>query len=360
VENKADFRAAERTNRGFVASLEKRLLVWIATRLPAWASSDQLTALGFLSLVGVGASYWYARYSSAGLALAIVLLVLNWFGDSLDGTLARVRNQQRPRYGFYIDHLLDACGSVCLFAGLALSGIMSPIIAAGLLVAYLLLSIETYLATYTLGKFHMSFAAFGPTELRLLLIAGNVAVLSHASARVFDIGGAIGIGGMAVALVWNAVGHAVKLRREETLQRASRMDWSGLLRRWGRFNLVGIGGFVPQLNVLWVLARALGMHDLLATALAVELSVLHNFVWHEAWTWKGLAVDGRWRRLLRFHLANGFVSIATNVLFTWAVMQTLHVPLLLANAAAVLMAALLNFVLASRWVFSAEPRPAGR
>src|SRR5438128_2324813 len=84
----------------------------------------------------------------AGLLLVILFFVLNWFGDSLDGTLARVRNRQRPRYGFYLDHVLDACGSVFVFAGLALSGYMSERIAVGLLVAYFLLSIEVYLATY--------------------------------------------------------------------------------------------------------------------------------------------------------------------------------------------------------------------
>lgn len=116
-------------------------------------NSDHLTALGFLSLPAVGLSYWYARQSKIGLALAILFFVLNWFGDSLDGTLARVRDRQRPRYGFYLDHVLDSFGSVFVFGGLALSGYMSERIAMGLLVAYLLLSIEVYLTTHTIGKF---------------------------------------------------------------------------------------------------------------------------------------------------------------------------------------------------------------
>ena len=360
MENKTGFRTAERSSGGFVFSLEKRLLVWLATRLPAWVSSDQLTALGFVSLISVGASYWYARSSPRnGFLLAILFLALNWFGDSLDGTVARVRNQQRPRYGFYIDHVLDAIGSVCLFAGLALSGYMSPLVATGLLVVYLLLSIETYLATHVLGKFHMSFAAFGPTELRLLLIAANVSLLIHPNTRLFDIGGSIGIAGMAVALIWNVATHGVALYRAETPRRNRTIDWPGMLRRWGKFNVVGFAGFVLQLAVLWALAR-LGMPYLLATAFAVELALLHNFVWHETWTWKGLAIAGRWRRLARFHLANGFVSIVSNVVFTWALMQIAHLPLLMANAGAVLMAALLNFVLATRWVFSYPVGPEGR
>jgi len=180
-----------------------------------------LTALGFGSLLAVGFSYWFARYSTVGLLLVILFLALNWLGDSLDGTLARVRGKQRPRYGFYVDHVLDACGSVFLLAGLALSRYMSERIAVGLLVAYFLVSIEVYLATYAVGRFHLSFAAFGPTELRLLLIAGNIALLRTPYAilggqkyLLFDVGGALGIMGMGVALVWSIVKHAGQLYLE--------------------------------------------------------------------------------------------------------------------------------------------------
>ena len=107
----------------------------------------------------------------------IPFLVLNWFGDSLDGTLARVRNRQRPRYGFYVDHILDALGMSFLMAGLALSGYMSPLVAGTFLILYLLLSIEIYLATYTIGTFHLSYWRFGPTELRILLVIGNLFAL---------------------------------------------------------------------------------------------------------------------------------------------------------------------------------------
>jgi archaetidylinositol phosphate synthase len=219
-----EFRAAERANRSLLSSLEKKALTWLAHRLPEWVNSDHLTAFGFLSLVGVGLSYWYSRFSPAGLLLAILFFALNWFGDSLDGTLARVRKRQRPRYGFYVDHILDACGSVFVFGGLALSGYMSERIAVGLLVAYFLLSIEVYLATYTVGKFHLSFAFFGPTELRLLLIAGNVALLSRPLVALagrqyllFDVGGAIGIAGIGIALLWSIVRHTTFLYRAERL-----------------------------------------------------------------------------------------------------------------------------------------------
>jgi archaetidylinositol phosphate synthase len=217
------FTNAKREHRSLLAAIEKKALVWMAGRMPRWVNSDHLTALGFLALMGVAGAYYWARSSKAGFALATVLFVVNWFGDSLDGTLARVRNQQRPRYGFYIDHVLDTCGSVFVFGGLALSGYMSERVALALLVAWLLMSIEVYLATYTLGTFHLSFAAFGPTEFRLLMIAGNIAVvwrpvvtlLGHRY-PLFDVGGVIGAAGMLLAFVWSAVKHGAELYRAET------------------------------------------------------------------------------------------------------------------------------------------------
>src|SRR5260370_41814540 len=103
-----EFRSADRSNGSVLASLEKRALIWMAQRMPVWVNCDHLSALGFLSLIGVGLSYWYSRFSNPGLILAIVFFALNWFRDSLDRILALVRNTQRPRYGFYGDSLLDA------------------------------------------------------------------------------------------------------------------------------------------------------------------------------------------------------------------------------------------------------------
>ena len=218
-----EFRPAERFHKSVLASAEKRVLIWLARRMPDCINSDHLTVLGFVSLLAVGLSYWYARYSQAGLFLVIGFFVLNWFGDSLDGTLARVRGRQRPRYGFYVDHVLDACGSLFVFAGLALSGYMSERVAVGLLVVYFLLSIEVYLATYTVGTFHLSVGAFSPTELRLLLIAGNIALLFKPVVTLFgrqylmfDVGGVIGIAGMGIALLVAIVRHTLFLYRAET------------------------------------------------------------------------------------------------------------------------------------------------
>jgi phosphatidylglycerophosphate synthase len=221
---KTVFHDAARAQESFLAPYEKRALVSMAGRMPRWVKSDHLTLLGFAAMLGAGLFYWAARYNQRALLLVIACLALNWFGDSLDGTLARVRNRQRPRYGFYVDHMTDAFGTLFLLAGLALSGYMSHGVAMGLLVVYFMLSIEVYLATYTIGTFHLSFWKFSPTELRLLLMAGNVALffrpvvsLFGSNYLLFDVGGVAGIAGMSSMLVIAAIRHARELYRAETV-----------------------------------------------------------------------------------------------------------------------------------------------
>ena len=166
-----------REHRSVLAEVEKRTLVWLAVRLPRWVNSDHLTGLGAMAMLGTGAAFAAASLSPWTLLLVPPMLAVNWFGDSLDGTVARVRNTQRPRYGYYVDHVVDVANVSVLFAGLALSGLLSPWIAAVLLVGYLLLSAESFLATHALGVFRISFAGFGPSELRILLSIGALAVL---------------------------------------------------------------------------------------------------------------------------------------------------------------------------------------
>lgn len=221
------FISAPRVQCGLLAGAEKRALLWLAERMPQRVNSDHLTVLGMGAMVLAGLSYWWARYNHLGLLGAIVCLALNWFGDSLDGTLARVRNRQRPRYGFYVDHMVDAFSAIVLFGGLALSGYMSAGIAAALLLSYLVLAIEVYLATYTIGTFTLSFFSFSPTELRILLSIGNLALFLKGHPQVhclghvyslFDFGGAIGAAGMmAVALVSFAK-NAHRLYAEERIR----------------------------------------------------------------------------------------------------------------------------------------------
>jgi archaetidylinositol phosphate synthase len=219
----AEFLQATRVHRSMLASAERRALIWMAERMPRWVNSDHLTVLGFAAQIATGVCYALAGRDRRMLLSAIVCLALNWFGDSLDGTLARVRQQQRPRYGFYVDHLIDSIGAVAMLGGLALSGYMRPVIAIGLLVAFLLLSIQSYLATYTIGEFHLSFWRFGPTELRLLLAVGNLALfrrawVMHGRYQLFDVGGAIGLAGMALMLIVMALKNAMRLYREERIR----------------------------------------------------------------------------------------------------------------------------------------------
>lgn len=214
------FRDSERIQQSFLAGPEKQVLMGMASRLPAWINSDHLTALGFIAQVMTGISYALSRSNRLWLISAIFFLGLNWLGDSLDGTLARVRNHMRPRYGFYVDHILDTFGAVFLMAGLAASGYMHPYVATGLLIAFLLLSVQSYLATYSLGEFRLSFWKFGPTELRLLLVIGNLAlfrwpIVLHGHYRLFDVGGLIGMVGMvAMAVSFTAMNICCLYRQE--------------------------------------------------------------------------------------------------------------------------------------------------
>jgi len=219
------FKDATRLQHSVLAALEKRTLIWLANRMPAAINSDHLTILALAAMVGAGLSYWLARSTPAGLVLVIVFLAINWFGDSLDGTLARVRKCQRPRYGYYVDHVVDAVGALALFGGLALSGYMSAAVAAVLLIAYFLLCIEVYLDTHSLGEFQMSFFGMGPTELRILLAIGNIVLLVHPMAtifghtfKLFDVGGVVGAVGLAGTFVYSALRNTRALYRAEPLR----------------------------------------------------------------------------------------------------------------------------------------------
>jgi archaetidylinositol phosphate synthase len=218
------FVPARRINRSLTAKIEKRALQWMATRAPRWLSSDQLTVLGFTAQIAAGLCYACTRFDRRFLLLGIVCLALNWLGDSMDGTLARVRQQQRPRYGFYVDHMVDVFGSVALMVGLGVSGLLHWPTAIAMLICFLLLSSESFLATYTLNSFQLSQGIFGPTELRILLAMGNLAAFRNPNSTIFgyhmllfDLGGAIGAVGMFVLAVTTTLRHTAELYRQEPL-----------------------------------------------------------------------------------------------------------------------------------------------
>jgi archaetidylinositol phosphate synthase len=224
MRRKRPFPDMQRIQESWIAAGEKRALLWLAVRTPGGINPDHLTILGLAAQIGAGAGYALASRNRCALLGVIACLALNWLGDSLDGTLARVRQRLRPRYGFYVDHMVDSFGGVALMGGLALSGYMHPAIAIGLLVAFLMLSIQSYLATHALGEFRISFWRFGPTELRLLLAVGNLALfwkpvihLFGGQYRLFDVGGAIGVAGMALMVVVFTLQNTLRLYREERI-----------------------------------------------------------------------------------------------------------------------------------------------
>jgi phosphatidylglycerophosphate synthase len=201
-----------REHLSVLAALEKRALVCLARRVPLWIHSDHLTLLGLLSMAGAGAAVAALQVNQWAAAGAVVFLAANWLGDSLDGTLARVRGQERPRFGYYVDHVIDVAGSTFLLTGLAFSGVMNPLIALRLLVAYLLVSAESYLATHTTGVFRISFFGLGPTELRIVLAIGllkaahtpEIAVPGLGRMLLFDLSGILATCGLALVFVTSA------------------------------------------------------------------------------------------------------------------------------------------------------------
>jgi phosphatidylglycerophosphate synthase len=218
------FQNAVRFQESILTPVEKRVLRWLAERMPPWVNSDHLTLLGFAAMLLTGLCYFFASKHPAFLLLASGCLALNWFGDSLDGTLARYRMRQRPRYGFYVDHMVDAFGISFVMAGLGLSGYMSPMLALGFLVAYFLTNIEIYLATYTMGVFKLSYGILGPTELRVVVAIGNMFLVTRKTGNVAghpvllcDAGAIVGIAILLVITIVSTIRHTSRLYNEERL-----------------------------------------------------------------------------------------------------------------------------------------------
>jgi putative flippase GtrA len=278
-------------------------------------------------------------------------------GDSLDGTLARVRRQLRPPYGFYVDHLVDSFGALALMGGLALSGYIHPWIAVGLLVAFLMLSIQSYLATHALGEFRLSFWRFGPTELRILLIVGNLTLLWKP--RVHFLRAQLQIVRRRRS-AWFCgdgadVGFLLRRKYDPALSRRKDRQVSGTILRWLKFNAVGALGIGVQLAVLLALKSGLHLAYLSATALAVEAAVVHNFLWHERYTWAD-RVQPSWRhslpRLLRFNLTTGMFSILGNLALMKVMVGLGQINYLAANGTAIAVCSLANFLLSDGIVFA--------
>jgi archaetidylinositol phosphate synthase len=218
-----------REHHSVLAARERRLLEFIAARLPLWVTSDALTLLALTSMCVAAAGFAVIAANRWSAAVVVGALAVNWFGDSLDGTIARVRHCERPRYGYYVDHVVDLAGVAALVAGMGSSGVMHPLIAAAVLVGYVLVAAESFLGAYATGTFRISFAGVGPTELRILLAVAALRVARNPIADVpalgpmplLDIGGAIGAIGLALAFVISAIRNTRELYKAEPRPRAT-------------------------------------------------------------------------------------------------------------------------------------------
>lgn len=200
----------ERSATFITTRFEQWALPRIAERLPAWVMPDHLTVLGLIAATAISVFYLATNSNPAWLWAVNLAIVVHWFGDSLDGTLARTRKIERPRYGFYLDHICDAYSTFAIGMGLGLSPYMLLAVSLAIVVAYLVLSINVYLETHAFGKFRYGYGVVGPTEARILLILLNIVVifaeglpfnLFGYGMTVFDLVGVAAVLGMGGLLI---------------------------------------------------------------------------------------------------------------------------------------------------------------
>lgn len=177
---------AQRIQTSILNAAEKKVLVWLAERQPRWMTSDGLTIIGVIGAVIVAVGYVLSNYNIAWLWLSTFGFFVNWYGDSLDGTLARVRGTQRPIYGFYIDHNIDGMTIAIMCIGAGLSDMLNLYVAMAVLVAYMLLSISVYINSHLKGEFKLTYAGMGPTEFRLIVMIVNTLFIYMAPLREFS------------------------------------------------------------------------------------------------------------------------------------------------------------------------------
>ena len=168
-----DIKPHQRVNDILLGPLERPALQWLAAHMPAWINPDILTGIGIIGAVLIFFSYWLSNALPGFLWVASLGFVINWLGDSLDGTLARYRQSERPKYGFLVDHTVDSFNEVLIVLGLGLSPYVTFSVACLALIGYLLMSILVYIRTYVYGVFQLSIGKFGPTEVRVFLILQN-------------------------------------------------------------------------------------------------------------------------------------------------------------------------------------------
>ena len=178
-----EIKQAERIQTSIINALEKKALVWLAERQPKWVSSDFLSFIGFGGALLIALGYALTRISPYFLWLSTFGLLVNWYGDSLDGTLARVRKTQRPIYGYYLDHSLDCINEMLMFVGLGLSPLMDMRIALLMFIAYLLMTVNVSINAHLKGQFRLTYAKLGPTEFRIIAAIVNTILVCSSTIR---------------------------------------------------------------------------------------------------------------------------------------------------------------------------------
>ena len=178
---------SKRIQTSILNSLEKKVLIWLAERQPKWMTSDMLTYIGTVGAIIIAIGYILSSRNNNYLWLSTLGFIINWYGDSLDGTLARVRNTQRPVYGYYIDHTVDAINEVVIFMGIGLSGLMHLEFSLMALVAYFLITINVSINAHLKKEFKLTYAGLGPTEFRLIMIIINTIYIYSTTLRNFSV-----------------------------------------------------------------------------------------------------------------------------------------------------------------------------
>ena len=197
----ADIKSHKRVNDILLGPLERPTLKWLATHMPSWMNPDIMTGIGVFGAILIFVSYWLANYDRNFLWLSSLGFVVNWFGDSLDGNLARVRKTERPKYGFFIDHTIDALTEVLIFLGIGISPYIRFDVAAMALIAYLLMSVMVYVRTCVVGEFRLSYGRLGPTELRAMMMIVNTILFFFGNPVLRLPFGAVAIFDLLVAVV---------------------------------------------------------------------------------------------------------------------------------------------------------------
>lgn len=184
----SDIKNHQRVNDILLGPLERPALKWLAAHMPSWMNSDILTVIGIFGSVVIALSYWLTNYNRNYLWVASLGFIINWFGDSLDGTLARYRKMERPKYGFFVDHTVDAFSEVLIFLGLGLSPYFRFEYASLALIGYLLVSVLVYVRTCVEGKFVISYGRLGPTEIRVIAMLVNAFIFYFGAPRLSILG----------------------------------------------------------------------------------------------------------------------------------------------------------------------------